>query len=544
MRDPEANRTVSWRAWVPWAALSLILIVVIGIRLRLLELPLERDEGEYAYAGQLMLQGIPPYRLAYNMKWPGTYAAYAAMMAIFGQTIAGIHLGLIVVTLATAVLVFVLARRICGDAGAVVAAGTSALLAITPPTLGIAAHATHFVMLPAITAVLLLRRAEVRLSLVRVFAAGVLIGASALAKQAGAVLGLFALCWLARPRAWRDPATRQRTTAQIAVLAAGGLLPIGLAGLLLERAGVFDRFWDWTIRYAAAYASIEPVSDAPVRLALALFALVPAAPMLWGLGAAGLLLVWFSRSMREWRGFVVGFLLVSFLAVCPGWYFRGHYFLLLFPALGLLAGVAVRSLGELLERASLRVSTAGVAFVLFGAAAAHALNAHRSFYFELTPSRASRALYGTNPFPESIEIGRFIEQRCPADSTVAVVGSEPQLYFYSHRHSATGHLYAYPLMEPQPFAAQMQQEMIAEIERAKPSCVVFVSIAHSWAMRPDSKRLIFDWLETYVQGLRLAGYVEILSKEETRYHLPHDGSPFVPQSRNWVAIYEDPSAGS
>lgn len=37
--------------------------------------PLERDEGEYAYAGQLMLQGIPPYQLAYNMKLPGTYAA-------------------------------------------------------------------------------------------------------------------------------------------------------------------------------------------------------------------------------------------------------------------------------------------------------------------------------------------------------------------------------------------------------------------------------------------------------------------------------------
>jgi hypothetical protein len=39
---------------------------------------LERDEGEYAYAGQLMLQGIPPYQLAYTMKLPGPFAAYAA----------------------------------------------------------------------------------------------------------------------------------------------------------------------------------------------------------------------------------------------------------------------------------------------------------------------------------------------------------------------------------------------------------------------------------------------------------------------------------
>ena len=49
-------------------------------------MPLERDEGEYAYAGQLMLQLIPPYQLAYNMKLPGIYAAYAVVLKLFGQT--------------------------------------------------------------------------------------------------------------------------------------------------------------------------------------------------------------------------------------------------------------------------------------------------------------------------------------------------------------------------------------------------------------------------------------------------------------------------
>ena len=48
-------------------AIFLVILLVAGIRFRLLEMPLERDEGEYAYAGQLILQGIPPYELAYNM---------------------------------------------------------------------------------------------------------------------------------------------------------------------------------------------------------------------------------------------------------------------------------------------------------------------------------------------------------------------------------------------------------------------------------------------------------------------------------------------
>ena len=71
-----------------WCTLAIIVFgVILAIRIGLLGIPLERDEGEYAYAGQLMLQGIPPYKLAYSMKFPGTYAAYALIMSIFGQTI-------------------------------------------------------------------------------------------------------------------------------------------------------------------------------------------------------------------------------------------------------------------------------------------------------------------------------------------------------------------------------------------------------------------------------------------------------------------------
>src|SRR5438067_7903263 len=106
-----------------WILLAVVIAVVVFIRIHFLAIPLERDEGEYAYAGQLMLQGIPPYRMAYNMKLPGIYAAYAAMMAVFGQTDTGIHLGLLLVNLLTIVLVFLVGRRILSSFGALTAAG-------------------------------------------------------------------------------------------------------------------------------------------------------------------------------------------------------------------------------------------------------------------------------------------------------------------------------------------------------------------------------------------------------------------------------------
>src|SRR2546425_1241882 len=95
-----------------WIMVALIIVVAFAIRVRLRAMPLERDEGEYAYAGQLILQGVPPYKLAYNMKLPGTYAAYALLMAVFGQSASGIHVGLCLVNVAGIVLMFLLGRKI------------------------------------------------------------------------------------------------------------------------------------------------------------------------------------------------------------------------------------------------------------------------------------------------------------------------------------------------------------------------------------------------------------------------------------------------
>src|SRR5260370_22706332 len=140
-----------------WCVIAVIIFgLVVAIRIRLLGIPLERDEGEYAYAGQLMLQGIPPYKLAYNMKFPGTYAAYAAIMSIFGQTITGIHLGLLLVNAASIVLIFFLGRRLVNYTAGIAAAASSAVLSVSPSVLGFAGHATHFEMLLVLVGALLL----------------------------------------------------------------------------------------------------------------------------------------------------------------------------------------------------------------------------------------------------------------------------------------------------------------------------------------------------------------------------------------------------
>src|SRR5262245_58283484 len=94
-----------------WIVVGLMVWVALFVRLRLRDLPLEGDEGEYAYAGQLMLQGVPPYKEAYNMKLPGTYAAYAVIIAVFGQKPAGIHAGVALVNAASIILMYLIGRK-------------------------------------------------------------------------------------------------------------------------------------------------------------------------------------------------------------------------------------------------------------------------------------------------------------------------------------------------------------------------------------------------------------------------------------------------
>src|SRR5438445_4596961 len=110
VKSPSARYETLLRV-AAWLLLAGAAIAVLWARIRLSGLPLERDEGEYAYTGQLLVHGIPPYKLAYSMKFPGTAAVYALVMSIFGQSATGIHIGLIFINLVAVGLIFLLGRE-------------------------------------------------------------------------------------------------------------------------------------------------------------------------------------------------------------------------------------------------------------------------------------------------------------------------------------------------------------------------------------------------------------------------------------------------
>jgi hypothetical protein len=542
--DAQSARAARQRRW-GWVGLCLVVGCVALLRARLLEVPLERDEGEFAYAGQLLLEGIPPYQLASNMKLPGAYAAYAVIMAVCGQTVSGIRLGLLAVNLVTIALVFVLGKRLFGPAAGLLAAACYGVLSVSPAMLGFAGHATHFVALFAVAATVLMWRGieSGRRSLM--VASGALFGLGFIMKQPGAAFVLFGLAWVAGRHLRHRPARWAAAGRDAAWFAAGAVAPFLLTCLWLAMAGVFGNFWFWTFQYAREYASLIPLRDAPRQLRNAASDVIMPHLALWLLAGLGAAALFADRPRRSQAALAAAWLAFSFLAVCPGFYFRSHYFIVMLPAIALAVGGAAALAQEWLRAKGLPAIVRAWPVIIVSATLFHGVWRYREIFFVFKPDRVSREVYGGNPFPESVQVAGYIHAHSAPDDRILVLGSEPQIYFYSGRKSATTHIYMYGLMEPQPFASRMQQQLIAEAEAARPAFIVVVNTPASWLARPESNLHIVHWAERYLaEHYTLAGAVEILSVERTQYYWDRQVRHVIPGQPADLMIFRRNSAGS
>ena len=517
--------------------LAAVLAVICMLRFHLRNLPLERDEGEYAYAGQLLLQGVPPYKLAYNLKLPGTYCAYALVLLVLGQTPAAVHLGLLLINAATIVLIYLLTCRLSSPIGGLAAATSYALLSVSPSVFGFAGHATHFVVLPALGGLLLLLHAIEKGGLWSFFGSGLLLGMAFVMKQPGVLFVVFGGLYLLSTASER-PANWRALSHKIGVFSFGAILPFGITCLILWRAGVFATFWFWTVSYGSQYASNWGMGEGVHLLATMFPAVIGPCVWIWLIAGVGLTAFLWDDEVRRHSLFVLGFLFFSFLAVCPGLLFREHYFILLLPAVSVLTGIGVDAATRAFRTLGPGKPLRQLPTILFALALAASFYSQRGFFFETDDTAACRKLYGGNPFPEAIPIADYIRQHVVDSATVAVLGSEPEIYFYAGRRSATGYIYTYGLMEEQRYALQMQQQMISEIEAARPEVLVFVNVQASWLAQPHSEKLIYAWAQKYIrEQYELAGVADIHTFH-TDYRWGDDAKTYRPRSNSTVFVFQ------
>jgi Dolichyl-phosphate-mannose-protein mannosyltransferase len=529
------------KSTIPKQQSSLLILLVFlavssAVRLHLLPVPLERDEGEYAYSGQLILQGTPPFSQSYNMKMPGIYVAYAAILACFGQTSTGIHFGLLVIGVLCSLGLFLIGNRLYNPLAGCVAGAAFASMSLSTSVLGLSANAEYFVVVFALFGIFALLVAIDKKSKGLVLLSGLLFGTCFLMKQHGAAFVVFAFLYLLwqelrrRDRKWKDLASRT------SLFCAGVAAPFLVICLWLWSAGVFNSFWFWTFTYAREY-----VSQIPLRIGILIFRdaisnIISSSPVFWLLALVGLVAIVVTWKRSKDSAFPIAYLVFSFLATCPGFYFREHYFILLLPAVCLLSGIGVSAVASLAARWP-AVQTV-LSLVLVTAAFVATPLIEGAVLFEAPPLRVSRLIYGPNPFPESCTIADSLKAWSSPSDKIGILGSEPQIFFYAHRRSASGYIYTYALMEKHPFALQMQKEMIRQIEAAAPRYLVYVNVEVSWLMRRDSYSAIFEWFNRYQRKwYDIAGVADIISANRTVYVWGDEARKYSLQSSSWVAVF-------
>ena len=516
--------------------LALTVLFIAGVRYRLLDAPLERDEGEYAYAGQLILQGIPPYGEIYNVKLPGTYAAYAVIIKIFGQTVRGVHAGLMVVNALTVVLLYLLGRCILRPVGAWFACALFGLLSLGEPVQGVFAHAEHFVLLFSVAGVLVILTALRDKRAWLFFAGGALLGVGMIMKQHGAAFILFGLAMVLSDAFGGERSLWRLRIRRGLWFAAGAASVYAALCLAIYFSGTFSGFWFWTVSYAVEYVSGEGWRAGCENFIRNAWPVLRTNIAVWALVALGFVPLLIKKYRDEKVVFPALFFAFSFMAVMPGLYFRPHYFVLLLPASAVLAGAAFDVLIDMTKGVRRGVVRYGIPAVVVVAVFASSVYVQRAFLFEMSPYQVSRKIYRLNPFPESLVIADYIRRHTGPDDRIAVLGSEPQIYFYAQRRSASSYIYMYPLMETHPFALDMQKEMIRQIEQAEPKFLVIVNIATSWLLREGSHRLVFHWAQGYLSRYRQVGRCEI-TPDEPRYFWDSEVKQ-PPKSPKWIGVYQ------
>lgn len=509
-----------------WYILIFILLIFGSIRYRLLGIPLERDEGEFAYIAQLMLQGIPPYAEAYTMKFPGTSLMYALFISVFGESIHGIHWGLLLVNLSTIVLIFVLYKKLFHPLIAIISCTVYGMLSLGTTVLGFAAHATHFVILFALAGIFILIKSLETKKIFHLLQSGLFFGIAIMMKQQGVFFLLFGLCYLVYSERAEKNFSLKIIFQRMSWFLIAALFPFILTIPVMLYAGVFSPFWFWTIEYVQKYATHYSLAEGMENLKNMINDLTDGYLVLWILALTGFLLQFWMVLDKKKLVFINLLLFISSAAVCMGFYFRHHYFILVLPVISLLAALCFEFLRLLMRKNQFALIVPVFLFLLISA---KIFIEQKEYYFKTPLLQLSRNIYNANPFAESLTLAEFIKQNTRPDERIAILGSEPQLLFYSKRKSATPYIYTYDMVTSQKKNEEMQNEMIANIENVKPSLILFVNIYGSWMMTSATPKIIFEWANHYLYThYKQVLISDMVDTDKTIYKYDQEAENYIP----------------
>ncbi len=467
----------------------LIGLAYVSIRLNIIGIPLDRDEGVFGYTAQVILNHGLPYKDVFDHKPPLVFYIYAMALYFIPPTSSGVHIFLHCYNFVTLICLFFLAKVCLNSYSAGLwTAFVYAVFSASPVIQGFTASTEMFMLLPMTLSILLAVLSARDDNIVYASLSGISGALAFWTKQTALLSALLSIIYLAVEYSAGSRKTMSYANTVRPVLAwFAGVIGISLfIGLYFHYKGVFGEFIYWSFTHNVLYSRMVDTSvqaDFFSRNLENIFKedfLIIGIGFVYGISAA---------VRKDKRGyFSLGFLLLSFAGTLPGQGYP-HYFAQLAPATALAAGAGINSVIISAQSAKIRYGMAilSAALIVFVP-----LLANPQYYFETSPDKISRNIFGYNPFPESVEVAKYLKQHTAPGDRIFIIGSEPQILLYSGRKSSSAFVIIYPLMASYPRYQEFQERMYQEISNNLPAYIVTSNVPYSflWDGKADLSRLI------------------------------------------------------
>ena len=476
------KRTIISLHWSQWLAIFGLTILFVGLRWNNCAVPLTRDEGEYAYSAQLLVQGVAPYQHAFIQKPPAIIYSYAFSSLLLPDVFWSPRLLAYVFVAAATLLLGFIARLELGEGFALPAMWLATPMFLLPGLELFDANAETFMLLPLIgTVTIYCYSRQQGNKNIHWLGAGFLAAATLLYKYTALPILVFVFAaWLFEM--WRQGTKAKLIFYALACAIAGGILAtaLELAYFLFHDGG--KTFWECTVVFNRYYAGTNNFSlNYFWSRCEDLFAnwwilfLMPWAILLQPRGR-----IWF------WLG-IFGCALLSTNGSC-----YGHYYIVVMPFWALLTIWGIRALSSRIggqPRTTILITIAIVVLLI-----RPDIRLMRS-----SPQQFAEEKMGMYPFIEAQLLAAKVSQMSSPDDFIYVAGSEPEILYYARRFDSTRFITAYALMMPTQLAPGYQAEAIHDLQRNPPKLIVFAQTGASWLRQPATPPEFQNFLNNFLK---------------------------------------------
>ena len=501
-----------------YIGLAVVLLLIILIRKNYLTIPFERDEGSYAYAGKIILNGAKTFTDIGSQRLDGVFYAYAVLVAFFGYTVKALHVAFLLVNLVSTCLLFLLVKKLINSITALIASLFFALLSMDIGASGFTIQSEHLVAFACIAGFLSLFYFLEKNKIWLLIITGVLFSIAFQLKQTSAFFGFFAGLLIIYKGYFVDKTSIKKLILYASVFSAAVFIPIVIDLLVIYMNGAWTDFKLWFFDIRNQYSSLLSFSQGLKHLKQVFAVIYKNYEFLWIFSVIGSIAIFFT-SLPLWKKiFIGGLYAMGLLTVIPGLHFYGHYFLQWIPAVSISAAAFIFSVYDILQnKFKLKKSAFAVSALITIFPVISNLKNSAEYYFNPDETAVLRKAYGGNPFPESKVVADKLNTLMKEEDKLVVLGTEIQMYVYTNkfapsRFAGCGALLEFPISQSNAW----QKEFIADVEKAAPKYMVYYSMPVSWMINPKSEDLIFPWFNKFSKNYKIIGYAEMFSNT-TKY---------------------------